>query len=133
MARKEEVTLEEQLRVACTVYPLEAAQLLGIYHEGRRNGVPERDWFVRLFTFTPQVLREYIGRSGDDGLAERIQGRAVDNRGVPNAYLVRDDDRFEVGWYDGDMTQKRKHNSLVDAAADYVLLFWGLPRADPPG
>lgn len=128
-----QVTLEEQLKLACTVYPWEAARLIETYLEGRPNGVPDRDWFSRLFTFTPQQLRDYISRSDNDGLAEQIQGRALDNRGIPNAYLIMQGDGYEVGWYDCERTQKRRHETLVDAASDYVLLFWGLPRADPPG
>lgn len=119
--------------MACTVYPWEAARLMEIYHEGRPNGVPDREWFLRLFTFTPQQLHDYLSRSDNDGLAEQIKGRALDNRGIPNAYLVRQGDHYEVGWYDYQRTQKRRHKTPIDAAADYVLLFWGLPRADLRG
>lgn len=53
------ITEQEQLAAACTVYPYEAAQILGARQKGNINEVPDREWFTKTFTFSPYVRSRF--------------------------------------------------------------------------
>lgn len=123
--------LERQLAAACTVYPYEASRILDVRVPGNPNAVPDREWFAPHFTFTPEQLREYI--TEDPLRAGQLITRSLDQRTMPSAYVVDDENGlYEVGWFDGDKHDIVRYEHVEDAATDFVLAYWGLPRLRKP-
>ena len=121
--------VEDQLKAACTVHDYDAAHILGVYHLGKHNGVPDRRWFLKNFTFTSGQLLGYVR---EKGVARLLLDSSYDQRGFPSAYMTEKDGCYEVGWFDGKRTAQRSFDDIDEAAADFVLAFWGLGRLPLP-
>lgn len=123
--------LDKQLAAACMVHPYEASQILGIRDEQRPNGIPSRESLCDQFTFTAQELRAYILNAPMQ--ATEIHNRSLDNRSSPAPYIWGVVGGFHVGWYDGTrggFSNTSFFERIEDAAADFVLTYWGLPRLE---
>ncbi len=120
-----------QLKAACTVYWWRASQILNFKQAGRVNDVPDGKEFTKRFTFSPIQLHDYLVSRPE--AVNAIYNEAVGNRGMPNAYFIGAQVGWEVGWFDGNYSAQRYHLSKVDAATDYVLLFWGMGRWQSEG
>lgn len=122
-------SLQLQMAAACTAHPYEASRVLGVRDERRPNGIPSRDWLSEHFSFTARDLREFIK---DAPLrANEIHNTSLNNRASPAPYIVDVDGGFHVGWYDGTddgFSAVMFHEHLEDAATDFVLTYWGMPR-----
>lgn len=121
--------VEKQLAAACMAHPYEASQILGARYPHRPNEIPSREWLRGQFTFTAQELRAYVLEVPQR--AREIENRALDNRTSPGPYIWDLGDGFHVGWYDGPPAQVHDvyfHPDIDEAAADFVLAYWGLPR-----
>lgn len=121
--------LEKQTAAACMVHPYEATQILGVRDEARPNGIPSRESLRDQFTFTAHDLHAYIVAA--PMRASEIQNRALNNRAIPAPYMKSVNGGFHVGWYNGPPHRFRHvffHHNIDDAAADFVLTYWGLPR-----
>lgn len=87
------------------------------------------------FTFSQERLLEYIR---ENQLSDEIYGTALDNRASSSPYISEKGGVYEVGWLEFTTSNhyvtslvhsmQRKHNSLDEAAADYVCAYWGLRR-----
>ncbi len=120
-------SIEKQLEAATSVYPLEAAKILGANVPGESNGVPSRSWFAERFTFQYDDLIGFLKKSREN--RERVIARSLDTRAGESAYVVLlDDGTYEVGYFDGARKDVVRHTDEAAAAADYVLAFWGLPQ-----
>jgi|GEM_PF-4106007 len=63
--------------------------------------------------------------------AGEIYDKALSNRASPAPYIWEVDGGFHVGWYDGapnGFSEVYFHDGLENAATDFVLAYWGLPR-----
>lgn len=121
--------VEKQLAAACMARPYEASQILGVRDEHRPNGIPSRQWLSQQFTFTADELHAYVLELPQR--AREIENRALDNRASPAPYIWDLGDGFHVGWYDGPPAQVRDvyfHAHIDEAATDFILAYWGLPR-----
>ncbi len=123
-----EFSVKDQLRAAATVWGYQAAQLLGVSMSGKLNGVPDREWFAERFTFAQSELLDYLRDS--PGVVDAAIESSLNTRGSPSAYIVPNDEDFEVGWFDGARKDVVRYalDKKVEAVTDYVLAFWGLQR-----
>lgn len=120
---------EKEMAAACMVHPYEASQILGVREEHRPNGIPLRESLREQFTFTAQDLHAFILET--PMRAGEITNRALNNRASPAPYIWNVGNGFHVGWYDGPPGQVHDvffHQHIDEAAADFVLAYWGLPR-----
>lgn len=115
-----------QLAAACTVRRYEASRLLDVRQPVNLNEVPDQGYFNSIFDFSETELAEYI--RANPGLAETLHGRSLDQRGIPSAFIVEAPRGYKVGWFDGTEKELRFHERIEEAAADFVLAFWGMPR-----
>lgn len=121
--------VEKQLAAACMAHPYEASTILGVRDEHRPNGIPSAEWLSKQFTFTSQELRAYILDAPTR--AKEILQQSLDNRSSPAPYIWDVAGGFHVGWYDGKLGGFSKasfHQRIEDAATDFILMYWGLPR-----
>lgn len=93
---------------------------------GKRNGVPDREFFRAVFTFSQGSLLRYV--ESHPGLAQKLLEKSEDQRSTPSAYMSPRETGYDVGWYDYGYAQVQHHRRIEDAATDFVLAFWGLPR-----
>jgi hypothetical protein len=101
------LTKLEQLAAACRVY--EIPRIL-------RNS----------FTFSKSELLNYIEANPE--IAHSLYGKSLDQRWVPSAFMVEAAGGFTVGWFDDERKELRFHHRIEDAATDFVLRFWNMPR-----
>jgi hypothetical protein len=121
-----DVSRATQLAAACTVHNYEASRLLDVRQPGRLNEVPDREFVKNIFKFSRTDLFEYI--RANPGLADALHGRSLDQRGTPSAFMEDAPGGYKVGWFDGSEKELRFHERIEEAAADFVLGFWGMPR-----
>jgi hypothetical protein len=121
-------TLSELLAAACTVYPYEASRMLDVRKPGNLNEVPDQNYFLSIFNFSKADVLKYV--EGHPGLAETLEDKSLDQRCTPSAFMARVGSVYSVGWSgsDGRRSQVRFHKRIEDAAADFVLAFWGMER-----
>jgi hypothetical protein len=121
--------MKKQLEAAATVHPYEAWMVLSAVGIGDSRTVPERKWFAEHFFFTRNDLLGYL--RADHLRRNEIVNRSLDNRALPDAYIVPDPPNgFKMGWFDGADHDVRQYSEeeAVEAVADYVLAYWGLDR-----
>jgi hypothetical protein len=121
------VTKTQQMAAACTVSWYEASRTLGARQPGQMNEVPDGDYFRRAFEFSRADLLRYVE---DNGLAEALYGKSLDQRCTPSAYIQEASGGYDVGWYDERPHVLRFHCRLEDAATDFVLRFWDMLPPD---
>jgi len=117
-------SIAEQLEIATHMSIIRGLRLLG------ERGIPYLKTFYDMtnyFTFSTQQLRDYIATSGR---APELLQLSYDQRSTPSAYMMEVPDGFEVGWYEGgvDGQDKRFHKDMEEAATDFVLAWWKMPR-----
>jgi len=127
--RDEPLTDEQALAAACTVHAYDASRILDVRQAGKMNEVPDRAYFVGVFSFSSDQLLGYIKEHV--GLAQQLLAKSGDQRASPSAYIEAAGDGYEVGWYHDGRSQIQFHDSIDHAAADFVLAYWKLPRLRP--
>lgn len=120
------MTTREEMAAACSLYP-DACQLLNIPEPEFRGNVAGRAQVREHFSFTAAELRCYIEAS--PGLAETLYNKALDQRSTPSAFMTEVAQGYCVGWYDSARSEERFHFRIENAATDFVLTYWGLPRS----
>lgn len=125
----------ELIRVALTRNPYVGADVLGISYSqpvGRSEYVALIRTVRQRFDFDAAALRAYI--RSRPGVALRLLDDALDTRSDCAPYLEGTvDGGYEVGFYHHGASRRRDHHGLDNAATDFVLLSWGLPRYPYPG
>lgn len=86
-----------------------------------------------FLTFRPEDLRGYL-RSKPEAVEAVFQGAPQDTRDhTRSAYIDRrPGGGYDVGGFDGFAHQISYQHKREDAAADFVLAFWGLERLERP-
>jgi hypothetical protein len=119
------VSKSNELAAACALYP-NAYERLNIPEPEFRGNVLSREQLRDRFTFTAAELRQYI--ETNPGLAEDLYDKSLSQRSTPSAFMVEAPGGYSVGWYDDARSEEHFHERIEDAAADFVLAYWGLPR-----
>jgi len=117
------VAKSDELAAACALYP-DAYKRLKIAEF--RGNVVSRQQLRGRFTFTAAELRCYI--ETNPGLAEVLFDKSLDQRSTPSAFMAEAPGGYTVGWFDHARSEERFHERIEDAATDFVLTYWGLPR-----
>jgi hypothetical protein len=122
------LVVTRELIAACTVDTSQAYAiawwLCGV---GARSDARRREIFARQIHFNAEELNEYV--CGRPGLAAELFDIAGSYRGSdPCAYIEKAGEVYEVGWYDHGRSQIQVHRRFEDAATDFVLAYWHLPR-----
>jgi hypothetical protein len=121
-----------RFEAACSVSVLRAESIL-MLPSFRRWSYERRKSAIAIFLrFSAGELREYV-RS--HGLAEALYRHALDQRvSDSSAYIKRLDREYEVGrTLAGALLEEQTHADLLDAATDFVLAYWRLPRLNSGG
>jgi len=114
-----------ELAAACALYP-DAYKQLNIPEPEFRGNVASRRHLRDRFTFTASELYHYM--EINPGLAESLYGKSLDQRSTPSAFMAEVPGGYTVGWFDRAASEERFHQRIEEAAADFVLAYWGLPR-----
>lgn len=91
----------------------------------KHNEVPDGDYFRGVFDFSKMDLLTYIK---ENHLTEPLLGKSYDQRCTPSAFMEEVSEGYCVGWFDGSQKELRLHTSIENAATDFVLRFWDMPR-----
>ena len=121
------LTKDDQLAAACLIYTCDASQRLGMPLTESAGSAANRENLRRRFTFSKAELKKYIHST--PGLAEKLLNASLDQRSsAPSAFIEPVGGGYNVGWFDGAKSRARFHSTIENAALDFVLLIWGLPR-----
>ena len=115
----------DELAAACSLYP-DACKRLNIPEPEFHGNVASRRHLRDLFTFTGAELRRYI--ETNPGLAEDLYDKSLDQRSTPSAFMAEARGGYTVGWFDRAPSEEHFHRRIEEAAADFVLTYWGLAR-----
>ena len=123
---------EVQLQAACFVWDeREIKKVLEPYGAGSDfsdlRGTKKTEWAKKNFNFTSAELIAYL--SADRERCERVLGYSCDQRWSPAPFLNEIGESYEVGLFDGHEKREIQYfDKFEEAAADFVLFQWGLPR-----
>ncbi len=132
------VPLAIQLRAVCQPWHRDAYKVLAPFipwHKRfRLRAKSLADYEARIkyyFTFTAEALIAYLSEHSQTCTDLLLD--CYDKRYTPSAFIEQwRNGSYRVGWVNRDgeprITQIRVFPTLVEAAADYVLFSWGLPR-----
>lgn len=80
------------------------------------------DWFTKTFTFSRDELQGYI--KGHPGLIPYLLNSSMDQRGGFYSVFDETPNGYAVGFYDRRRQKTRLFDNPIDAATEYVFLFW---------
>jgi hypothetical protein len=128
------IPLEIQLEAICFPKLWQTYELLSSYSPELREWDPRRSsteifkFKVRgVLNFTTRELILYLENHPEK--CEELLCDSYDKRYSPSTFIEEWKNKYRVGWSgSGDDRQLRVFPSFFEAAADYVLFSWGLPR-----
>ena len=133
-----QIPREVQIEAACSISYYEAFDILSEYVPGMKEWEPSKEsgraykeYITSHFDFTPEQLIKFMRNHKDQ--CKNLLIKSNDTRSTPNPFFSKwKDNQYRVGWVDPDLeetiSQIRVYGSLHEAAADYILLKWRLPR-----